>query len=651
MCGIAGIIDRQGKLASLQKSLELVTHVLEHRGPDGHGTWVDEGVGLGHRRLSIVDLSEAGHQPMMSNSSRYVMSYNGEIYNHDELRKTLVSKGYSFRGHSDTEMILAAVEEWGLDNAVQYFIGMFAIALWDKQLKKLFLVRDRLGIKPLYYGVYDGLFIFASELKSFQICPEFNPPINRHALSQLMRYCFIPAPHSIYEGVYKLEPGKILTIDVNAPSLTDYKISTYWSAKNVAEQGAANIYQGSASQAVNELDELLKNAVGMRMLADVPLGAFLSGGIDSSTVVALMQAQSTDPVKTFSIGFHEGEYNEANQAKAVAEHLGTDHTELYVTPEQAMAVIPELPTLYDEPFADSSQIPTYLVSKLARESVTVSLSGDGGDELFYGYDRYSIAERIWNTAGWMPQLARTSMGRGLAMIPSSIWHGSEKALQTLLPGQSSLGRMSDKAFKLAEFLSQGYLNREEKLYQALLSHWKQPSNLVLVSEEPLTAMTDPMLQADLPEFKQRMMFMDSICYLPDDILVKVDRASMGASLEARVPIIDHRVVEFAASVPLEYKFRDGQTKWILRQVLNKYVPNELFDRPKMGFGVPIDSWLRGPLRDWADDLLNSDRLRNEGYFNVNLVRQRWQEHVENKRDWHYPLWDVLMFQAWHEANH
>jgi asparagine synthase (glutamine-hydrolysing) len=580
---------------------------------------------------------------MMSESGRYVVSFNGEIYNFGELRKEL-SSNHSWRGHSDTEVMLGAIEAWGLEAALKRFVGMFAFALWDRKERLLHLVRDRLGKKPMYYGWTGETFLFGSELKALRAHPEFKAKVDRDALALLMRHQFIPAPYSIYGGIYKLPPATILTL--SSPSKRHSSPVPFWSAKEVAEHGTAEPFTGTDAEAVEYLDALLREAVQLRMVADVPLGAFLSGGVDSSTVVALMQAQSDRPVKTFSIGFHEDAYNEAEHAKAVAQHLRTDHTELYVTPEEAMGVIPELPGLYDEPFADSSQIPTFLVSELARRHVTVSLSGDGGDELFAGYNRYFWGRGVRDAVGRIPRGARRGVAKALNAISPEVWEWGFRAMRPMLPARiKQLNPGGDKVQKLAEILA---VDSPETIYYRLISNWKAPTSFVLGSSEPPTVLTDQSQWAYLPEFLQWMMYVDLVSYLPDDILAKVDRASMGVSLEARVPLLDHRVVEFAWRVPLSAKVRNGQSKWLLRQVLYKYVPKELIERPKMGFGVPIDSWLRGPLREWAETLLDERRLRDEGFFDPLPIRRKWSEHLSGERDWQYYLWDVLMFQAWLE---
>ncbi len=631
MCGIAGFLSTARFDEPLGAIAARMADTLVHRGPDDSGQWTDAaaGVALGHRRLSIVDLSAHGHQPMHSPSGRFTVVYNGEIYNHDLLREQLRSLGHNFRGHSDTEVLLAAIEQWGLAAAVQRFIGMFAFAVWDRVHRQLSLVRDRLGIKPLYYGWQGDTFLFGSELKALRAHPHFSGEIDRGVVALFLRYNYVPGPYSIYRGIQKLPPGSILTVSPSGRS-RDAGPQTFWSVREVAEQGQLNRFTGTADEAVEQLDRLLRDAVRCRMIADVPLGAFLSGGVDSSTVVALMQDQNARAVKTFSIGFDEDQYNEAHYAGAVAKHLGTDHTEWYVSPQDARDVIPRLPAMFDEPFADASQIPTFLVSQLARRHVTVSLSGDGGDELFAGYPRYYTTPARWRRIGWCPVWLRSAAARAARLV------GRCQPLEFI----------RRKAMSLADQLA---VRDRAELYARLITHWKSPTDVVIGATVPPTLFDDRSQSAVRDEFLEQMMLLDMRTYLPDDILVKVDRASMAVALEARVPILDHRVVEFAWTLPLEMKFHDGQSKWALRRVLDRYVPRDLIERPKVGFGVPIDSWLRGPLRDWAESLLAPARLQDEGYLRPAPIQEKWQQHLTGQVDWHYHIWDVLMFQAWLES--
>ncbi len=620
---------------------------MVHRGPDDEGIWFDAaaGAGLAHRRLSVIDLSQEGHQPMTSASGRYVIAYNGEVYNFQDIRKSLSAENIRWRGTSDTEVILAAIEARGIETAVKQFVGMFVFALWDKKERVLHLCRDRLGIKPLYYARIPRGVLFGSELKPLHAHPEFNPEIDRDALALFFRHNYIPAPYSIYTDTWKLLPGSILSIPADTlRGNRDFpEPVSYWSAGDMAEKGQKYSLQMSSDDAVDQLDALLQDAVKLRLLSDVPLGAFLSGGIDSSTVVALMQAHSSRKVRTFSIGLTEKGYNEADHAKAVADHLGTDHTELYITPEEAMAVIPDLPHLYDEPFSDSSQIPTFLLSKLTRQHVTVSLSGDGGDELFGGYNRYSWGRNISRFTGWMPRGFRKWAAHNLQKISPLAWDAIFFKLMRVLPGSLKLDMPGDRVHKLADVIG---MKSPEDMYHSLISHWKAPSRIVRDGSEPLTRITDPDSRASLSDFTHQMMLMDLMTYLPDDILTKVDRASMGVSLEARVPLLDHRIVEFAWQLPLSMKVKGNQGKWILRQVLYQYVPEKLVERPKTGFGIPIDAWLRGPLREWAESLLDETCLRSQGFLNPSPIRAKWDEHLSGRWNWQYHLWDVLMFQAW-----
>ncbi|BAZ94546.1 asparagine synthase [Thiohalobacter thiocyanaticus] len=627
----------------LSSASKMAAGVL-HRGPDDAGAWADRdaGIALSHQRLSIIDLSPAGHQPMRSPCGRYVIVYNGEIYNHQDLRSDLERSGGSFdwRGHSDTETLLAALRHWGVRGTLERLNGMFAFAVWDATERTLFLARDRMGEKPLYYGRCGDTLLFGSELKALTVHPDWRGEVDRDALALYMRHNCVPAPWSIYRGVAKLPPAHFLVIrnggrDVGEPIC-------YWNLALVAENGAGAVV-GEPEALTEELDILLRDAVKLRMAADVPLGAFLSGGFDSTTVAALMQVQSEQPVKTFSIGFFEESYDEAPHAKLVAGHLGTDHTEFYVTPEEALAVIPKLPAIYDEPFSDSSQIPTYLVSELARKHVTVSLSGDGGDELFCGYNRYVTGYRIWSKLRLLPRPVRSMLSAVFRYAPGH----SLDALQRRLPRRFRVSNLADRLPKLADVLGH---QDGQSFYRSLVSHAVNPGEFVLGADEPKTIIDYPDLLPDLPGLREQMMYLDMKTYLPDDILTKLDRASMAVSLEARVPLLDHRVVEFAWRVPMQYKYRNGEGKWLLRQVLSRYVPPELMNRPKKGFGVPIEHWLRGPLRDWAECLLDAKRLREQGFFDSVQIRRMWEEHVAGKGRWHFHLWDVLMFQAWLETS-
>ncbi len=662
MCGLAGFFQPTKSLIKDESIAigALMGKKLEHRGPDDSGVWcdVDAGIVFSHRRLSIMDISTAGHQPMVSLSGRYVVAFNGEIYNHLDMRKSL---GETFptqatnigvlpfessvnvqrwRGYSDTETLLAGFDAWGIEATVKKSIGMFAFAVWDKQTRTLTLARDRFGEKPLYFGWQGDTFLFGSELAALKVHPAFNAGIDRGSICLLLRHNYIPAPYSIYKGIAKLNPGCLLSV---SSTQKDPILFKYWDTFSVALDRAANPFSGNPDEAVDALEVLVKNAVRQQMMADVPLGAFLSGGIDSSVVVSLMQAQSSRPIKTFTIGFNEDGYNEAQHAKAVARHLGTEHAELYVTPEQAMEVIPRLPNLYSEPFADSSQIPTFLVSQLAKQSVSVSLSGDAGDELFCGYDRYLFAAKLWKNLAHIPLPLREATAKSITIFPPIGWDNLIK----FIPRDNRFDMLGDKLHKGAGLLSSRTL---DDLYLKMVSGIRNPVDWVIDGYEPLTNLMR--VNSDLNDLSpiDRMMLLDAVSYLPDDNLVKVDRAAMGVSLESRVPFLDHRIVEFAWSVPLNYKLRDGQTKWLLRQVLYRYVPHELIDRPKMGFAIPLKDWLLGPLKDWAENLLDETRLRREGYFYPELIRKMWAEHLSGRRNWTAQLWNVLMFQAWLEAN-
>lgn len=644
MCGIAGMMFHRG--SELGRTVLRMAERIRYRGPDDVGEWCDAdcGLALGHVRLSILDLSPAGHQPMESASGRYVIVFNGEIYNHLELRAHLPD--LPWRGHSDTETLLAAVETWGVEKALQATVGMFALALWDRVERRLTLARDRIGEKPLYYGWSNGTFLFASELKALEAYPGWRSEIDRGALALFMRYAYVPLPYSIYAGIRKLLPGTYVTIPSQCPVRYFPEPKAYWSAAAVA--GQAPRCDWTDSMAADELNRLLSGAIKRQMVADVPLGALLSGGVDSSTVVALMQAHSSRPVKTFSIGFREDDYNEAPGAKAVAGHLGTDHTEFYVSPADALAVIPLLPSMYDEPFGDSSAIPTHLVARLAKQQVTVALSGDGGDELFGGYNRYSWGSSIWHRIGRVPASLRGIAARALTVLSPRQWDRIGKMLRTGLPASLHMSALGEKVHKLASVLDS---DSQTELYRRLVSLQRETVSLVIGTEkQPIWADAQVRQLTDRP-FSEEMMFHDLVGYLTDDILTKVDRAAMATSLETRMPLLDHRVVEFAWSLPLSMKIRaDSQGKWLLRQVLYRYVPKHLVERPKMGFGIPLDAWLRGSLRDWAEGLLDESRLRREGYFDPVPIRAKWQEHLSGRRNWQYWLWNVLMFQVWLNAH-
>lgn len=641
MCGICGYLIPGGTNLP-ENLLRKMTERLRHRGPDGDGYWTDRdtGVALGHRRLSILDLSPAGSQPMESLSGRYVIVFNGEIYNFRELARELSGVDPRSPARNDTAVMLAAFDRWGIDCATKKFVGIFAFSVWDRAEHRLHLVRDHIGVKPLYYGWVDNSFVFASELSPFKCFPGFRHTVNRHALAQLMRYNCIPAPNSIFEHTFKLLPASHLVVNANGTTIGPVP---YWSAEEVAEHGLTSPLLGSDADLTDRLDSHLRDAVKAQMVSDVPLGAFLSGGVDSSAVVAAMQVQSTRAVRTFSIGFTEDAADEAIHARAVAEHLGTDHTELYVTPADALAVIPHLPTYFDEPFADSSQIPTVLVSRLARREVAVALSGDGGDELFAGYNRHILAERLWRWMRCVPHLMRRGIARTVKGVSPAVLERAIVATGMLRSRQFSTHRFGSNLHKLADAYA---TSGEDALYQSLTSHWSPASSVVIgVGDSPKHSAA-PMGPGLSSHFTERMMFLDLTTYLPNDILVKLDRASMAVGLEARVPLLDVRLVEFALSLPLNLKLRDGVGKWALREVLSRYVPRYLVERPKQGFSIPLESWLRGPLRAWANDLLSESQMRAAGYLNPAPIQRCWREHLAGTRDWHYQLWDVLMFQAW-----
>ena len=617
---------------------------IAHRGPDDSGAWVDDGAGLAlaHRRLSIVDLSPAGHQPMASAGGRWVIAYNGEVYNHLDLRAELEASGAapSWRGHSDTETLLACIEAWGVERTLGRSVGMFALALWDRADRRLVLARDRMGEKPLYYGWQGDTFLFGSELKSLRAHPAFNAAVDRGALALLLRHNYIPAPHSIYQGIRKLPPGHWLCL---AAGDRDAQPNAYWSLPEVAERGTAVPFRGGDEQAVDELERVLGQAVAQQRVADVPLGALLSGGIDSSLITALMQAGASRPVRTFTIGFEEGAYDEATHARAVAAHLGTEHTEVRLSAADALDIVPSLPTMYDEPFADSSQLPTHLVMRLARQHVTVALSGDAGDELFGGYNRYFLGPAAWRRVGWLPAPLRRAVGAGMTALPAST---IDRALGPLA-ARLGIAHAGDKAHKLGRRLR--HVRDIDDLYQSLVTEWPDAAGMVVGGSIPSNLLDDRGRWPALADPVARMMALDGMTYLPDDILAKVDRAAMAVSLETRAPFLDHRVVELAWRLPMHMKLRDGRGKWILRQLLDRHVPRSLVERPKMGFAIPLDAWLRGPLRDWAADLLDEGRLRREGFLEPRAIVRAWRSHMRGDGSFGYRLWSVLMFQAWNAS--
>jgi len=627
MCGIAGSWNPKAGLD------ELALHdlgrrqgdAIAHRGPDDAGTWADpaQGLVLSHRRLSILDLSPEGHQPMISARGRWVLVFNGEIYNHEALRAELAALGHRFRGRSDTEVLLAAIAEWGVPGALERGNGMLAFAAWDRQERALWLARDRLGKKPLYWGrAGDGSLVFGSELAALRAHPALTPEVDPDALALLLRLDYIPAPHCILRGVRKLPAGSYLRIGEAelAGDFTAHAPTHWWHALERQEAALANPFEGGNAEALEQLDALLRDATALRMVADVPLGAFLSGGTDSSLVTALMQAQALRPVRSFSIGFDNAVHDESEHAAAVARHLGTDHTELRVDGQAALDLVPELPRLFDEPFADSSQLPTALLCRLARQHVTVALSGDGGDELFFGYGRYA---RCLRNERWLSRLPRGLRARD--------------------PGERA--RLGGLAALQAELAAGSFQARARNR----VLRWRQPEAVVLGAQRARTAYDDP---AALPRHgtpADALMAMDTACYLPEDILTKVDRASMAVALETRAPLLDWRVAEFAWSLPLDMKWRGGELKWLPKRLLERYLPQNLVQRPKSGFGAPVGDWLRGPLRDWAEAQLDEHRLREEGHFDPAPIRAIWREFLGGQRKWHTHLWGVLMFQAWREG--
>jgi asparagine synthase (glutamine-hydrolysing) len=646
MCGIAGILVAPNHAAARHlTAIGQMSATLAHRGPDAEGIWIDPdaGIALGHRRLSIVDLSEAGHQPMHSHGGDFVATYNGEIYNFPELRSELEVRGCQFGGHSDTEIMLAAIEAFGIEPALKRFAGMFALGLWDRRNRVLHLVRDRMGKKPLYVALVRGALLFASELKAFRAFPGFEPEIDPAALALVLRHGWVPDQYCIWKGVFKLPPGTVLSLSAGELAGQDAeqlrrKARPWWSLAEVAANGQAEPSRASDAEQEEELDGLLRLAVRQRMLADVPVGAFLSGGIDSTAIVALMQAQSPRPVRTFTVGFEEPGYNEAGEASAVARHLGTEHTELHLTPSEAAAVIPELPRIWDEPFAAESQIATFLVARLARRSVTVALSGDGGDECFGGYLRHIASPRLERALG-VPMALRRPVAAALQRLSPDMHHRLLRMLPSVGAAQSRVA--TESLEKIARVLS---AVDERELYRRLTSLSSTP---VALAPDVVGADSIP----KLPDLLGRLIYRDMSVYLPGNIFVKLDRATMACSLEGRCPFLDHRVVEFAWRLPAASKVRGGKGKWLLRRVLRRYAPEELFERPKSGFNVPIGRWLRGPLREWAEHLLSDTRLRQQGLLDAGLVQARWRQHLSGQTDRGCEIWAILMVQAWLDAQH
>ncbi len=650
MCGICGFFNPHHHYSQewMQSVSRHMTDTLVHRGPNDVGVWIDSraGVALGHRRLSIQDLSSEGHQPMTSVCGRFLLSYNGEIYNFRELRKELERHGFRFRGHSDTEVLLGAITEWGLEKTLRQIIGMFAIALWDREEESLTLVRDPVGKKPLYYGWCHDFFLFGSELKALRAHPQFDLPISPDALGLFIKYSWVPTPYSIYQGIRKLPPGHLVTVHSQS-TVENTSSHKYWSARAVAEKGEQVPFGGSLDDAANELEKILRDTVGCRMIADVSLGALLSGGLDSTIVVSLMQSMSHRPIKTFSIGFWESQYNEAQHAKDIACHLGTDHTELYVSPKEAQAVIPELPRIYDEPFADSSQMPTVLLSKLARQDVQVALSGDGGDELFAGYSKYPECMQRWKTWGNKPVWIRKRLADAMTYMGRGSWSlfGSSNVSQSVaIPKwQRFFAKLEKKSRWITACNPVDCVAKRH-------ARCRQVRDYVQNAREVMSLLTTPGDWADLTNPIQGMMYLDFVTFLTDDILVKVDRASMSVGLEVRCPLLDSRLVDFAWSLPISMRLHNHQGKYVLRQVLERYVPRDLTERPKKGFAVPVSDWVKGPLREWAESLLDERRLRQQGLLKPNAIRRIWRQHLTGWQDHDTLLWSILMFQAWYEEH-
>ncbi|MBH30616.1 MAG: asparagine synthase (glutamine-hydrolyzing) [Candidatus Marinimicrobia bacterium] len=645
MCGISGFwtVSSDKSINWLESTVLKMADTLVHRGPDDSGTWVDPEVGIafGHRRLAIIDTSFAGHQPMVSSDGRFVITYNGEVYNFQEIRQELEKNGHRFKGHSDTEVILATFVEWGVEASLKKFNGMFSFAVWDRRDRLLWLSRDRIGEKPLYYGVQNGTFFFGSELKAILMHPHFEPNIDQSALASFLRLSYVPAPFSIYKGIKKLLPGHF----INLKSPTERAEShAYWSLNKVMRDGSNNSFTGSERDAADELEVRMKETVKSRMVSDVPLGAFLSGGIDSSTIVALMQSQSNRPVNTFTIGFNEQDFNEAVHAKKVAQYLGTNHTELYVNSPETMNVIPQLPSMYDEPFADSSQIPTHLIAALARQHVSVALTGDGGDELYAGYNRYLIAERLWKVARRIPNIVKYKTADYLSGVSPESVERFYRRIEGVLPNKMKVALPKEKFYKLASALRATSTPRA--VYKRVVSIIQSPEKFLKSGRELTTIFDSEVPWQDIDNIVLTMIYLDLMTYHPDDILQKVDRAAMSVSLETRVPFLDHQLMEFIMSLPLQMKIRNGSSKWILRRVLYRYIPEELIERPKMGFTAPVGEWIKGPIKEWAEELIHNKRIEKEPYFNSQVVFEMWKQHLSGKFNHTHQLWNILMFQAW-----
>ncbi|HKG95751.1 MAG TPA: asparagine synthase (glutamine-hydrolyzing) [Gemmatimonadaceae bacterium] len=645
MCGFAGIFSSAGvREEQLVRDVERMIDPIAHRGPDDSGVFTDPsaGVALGFRRLAIIDLSALGHQPMRSGSGRFTLVFNGEVFNHNELRADLLRDGFTFRGHSDTEVILASFERWGVQAAVKRFVGMFAIAAWDRERRELSLIRDRLGIKPLFvYRAPSGVVTFGSELKALAAGPVFDNTLNRDALQDFLRYLYVPGPQSIYQHITKLPPGHVLTIaDPRAPLPASV---AYWSVEEVARRGLADQLTGSDEEVVDQFDALLSDAVKMRMEADVPLGALLSGGIDSSVVVALLQQHAARPVKTFSVAFDAEEHNEAHHAAAIAKHLGTDHTEYLLTGKEALDVVPKLPDIFDEPHGDTSQIPAYLICGVARREVTVALTGDGGDEVYGGYNRYTYGERMLQKMMRVPRPARRAVAAGIGTLSPAGWDRAHRFVRPMLPSSLKQRLPGDKVHKIGRIMGADSL---PGMYRSLVSVWQDAEGLVVNGRRHRDRMEEVLSAREPRQLLDRMMLADQLTYLTEDQLAKVDRVSMANSLEVRVPLLDHRLVEFSWRAPSRFKIRDGKGKWLLRQVLYRRVPRELIERPKMGLSVPLGQWLRGPLRGWAEELLSADRLTRDGILHSAPIRAAWDQLQAGRDETALGLWAVLMFQGW-----